>query len=138
MENIDELLSALGDMGNRENKRKLKERMLAHGYAEADFKTFNTLRKGLPGLVQAGTCVSAIAENTDHKPSAICSLALSKYLRSAAKFMYGILETTGTDPKDFDLQPDLTQFYSALDAIDAEANKVLEKHNLAQSVSETA
>lgn len=50
------LLDALMEskIKEREEKQKFKANMLSHGYSEADYKTFNTLRAHLSALVECG------------------------------------------------------------------------------------
>jgi hypothetical protein len=130
---LDALMEA--KMKEREAKDKFKACMQSHGYSEADYRTFNTLKTHLSALVECGGCAAAIAVNTDHLPSAVYAVATASYLVKAAQFMYSVLDTCGLDPHDFELQKDPTEFYRVLAEKKAEAQSVIDKHAFAASIA---
>lgn len=132
---LEALLAALAGAGDREQSDKNKARILAVGYTLSDYKTFRTLRHNLPALAEAAGCACAIAENTDHLPSAQFALEASKYMRGAARFMYGVLNKAGIDPSDYQMKPDDGDFYTALDGADQTMQAIIAKHDLAAKVA---
>lgn len=129
---LDALMEA--KIKERVEKQKFKANMLAHGYSEADYKTFNTLRSHLTALVECGGCSAAIAVNTDHLASAVYAVATATYLDKVARFMYGVLDSCGLNPNDYDMQKDPTEFYQVLAEKKAEAQMVIDKHEFAKTI----
>lgn len=133
------LMELLGSKIEARAKRsELKARMLAAGYSEDDVKTFNTLEHGFIDAVKGMQAAVAIAENTDHLPSAEYSKAAATYLKGAVTYMYGVWEATHTNPQDFNYQRDNSEFIGKLDGAITNAQKIIDKHAFAARQAERA
>ena len=121
--------------GGKESKwKKLKTAMLAAGYTDAEYKTFGTLYEGIPAFTDAGATATALAEHTDHVPSAECALALAKYMRGASIYLHNVLTKSGIDPKEWGVRhPD--EFSTGLDQVEAIANRAIAKARTAQELA---
>lgn len=132
---LSELLAEL--MTRKAKRAVLKEKMLAKGYTVEDYKMFGTLRGALEDFSHVAGAVNAIAVNAKHVPSAQYVLETVKYLRGAVRFMYGVLEKTQTDPRDFDMRSTPDHVLSEMDDVAAEAQKIMDDAKAAEELAKS-
>lgn len=136
MGQLTEMLDRKREAQNK--KREFEQRALGAGYTENDYRMFCTLLANLDDIINAGGCAAAIAENTDHLPSATFAVAAADYADGAARFMYAMLSKCGTSPEDFGLHADPSAFFTELTKQKAEVQKVIDKHAFAAQVEQEA